>query len=70
MTERVFMMIDSVNAVREAGQLMNRGARQVARDEVLEGYMNMNKAVRQTQANIAVIRAEDTMVGALLDIYG
>lgn len=64
------MMIDSVNAVREAVQLMNRGARQVARGEVLDGYMNMNRAVREAQANIAVIRTEDSMMGALLDIYG
>lgn len=64
------MMIDSINAVRAAVELMNLGAKQVARDEVLEGYMNMNKAVRQAQANITAIRTEDKMVGALLDIYG
>lgn len=64
------MFIDSVNTIRNAMALMDKGAKRINRDEYVEGFLEMNEAVRMARAGVAAIRTEDKMYGALLDIYG
>ena len=64
------MYINSVNAIHNALALLNKGADKVNRDKIPEGYLDMQRAVRQAQVNINVIRVSDKMAKSLLDIYG
>lgn len=64
------MFIESAATIRNAMTLMDKGVKRINRDEYVEGFIEMNEAVRMAHAGVAAIRTEDKMYGALLDIYG
>ena len=63
------MFIGSVATIQNAMTLLDKGARRINREEYVEGFVDMNEAVRMARAGIAAIRTEDKMYEALLDIY-
>ena len=64
------MIINSVNALRNAIYLLDKGADKVNRGKILDGYLEMQEATIQAKAGMAVLRTQNQMFGALLDIYG
>ncbi|MCK5126600.1 MAG: hypothetical protein KAR42_10115 [candidate division Zixibacteria bacterium] len=63
------MFTDSILAIRNATALMDRGVRKINRDEYVEGFIEMNEAVRMAKAGVIAIHTEDKMYETLLDIY-
>jgi hypothetical protein len=63
------MFVNSVIGLHNAMALLGRGAKRINRDEVIEGFVDMQNAVRQAQANITAIRTEDKMSKTLIDLY-
>ncbi len=63
------MFTGSIQGLRLAIDLLDSGAEKINRDEIVEGYVDMNEAVRAAQANMIAIRAEDRLLGSLLDLY-
>lgn len=51
----------------------NRAAERISRDTELEGLagnvVQMRQAKNEIRANIAVIKAEDELVGSILDVF-
>jgi len=64
------MMIQSIQGIRNAIDLLEQGANKVNRGEYLEGFIDTQNAVRQAKANLTVIKAEDRLYKSILDIYG
>lgn len=63
------MQLDTVRAINTALNLIYKGAEKVNRGRVAEGYLDLQKAVRQAEANLSVLRTKDKMSASLLDIY-
>ena len=59
-----------VRGWQEAQNLLIKGAREINRGEIIGGYLNMIQAVRSGQANLAVLKVEDELLGTVLDIFG
>ncbi len=63
------MFINSIATIRNATALMDKGVKRINRDEYVEGFIEMNQAVRMARAGVTALRTEDKMYETLLDIY-
>jgi len=67
------MIINMSYAVQgwyKAENLLNQGAADINRGNIIDGYVKMTQAVRSAEANLTVLKVEDELMGTALDLFG